>query len=146
MFTILAFIGQAHHINHFLQETRLQDTALPFRAEDADLFPVIENNRTFFEEFYENQWEFCVNQLNDRLEKFNLDHDRILPFTLLERLDKTQGSGASVHKIKVDGEYDGLGGSQVPYSVFLSLYIAVQALTRTGPTHIHDQVVLPFNA
>jgi hypothetical protein len=119
VFTILASIGQSRYINHFVQRARLQDRALPFRREDAGLFPVTGNNTTFFEEFYQRQWEFCVTSLSGRLDHVTFEDDRILPILSLERVDKSRGSSASVHKMTVDGDYDLLGGGQGPQCVFL---------------------------
>jgi hypothetical protein len=117
VFTILISIGQAHHIGHFVQQPKLYDSALPFRRQDASLFPRVEGNETFFDQFYHIQWQFCVTRLDARLENVNLDDDQILPLTLLDRLHKTQGSGAAVHKVEVHEDFDGLGGSAARHHV-----------------------------
>ncbi|KAJ9603081.1 hypothetical protein H2200_012376 [Cladophialophora chaetospira] len=116
VFTILALIGQSHHINHFVQHARLQDNNLPFHPEDEVWFPVINNNMTFFKSFCERQWEFCVTPLRKRLGDVTIEDDRILPILPLERVDKSRGWSASVYKIQVDEDYDLLGGDQGPQS------------------------------
>ncbi|OCT53406.1 hypothetical protein CLCR_09508 [Cladophialophora carrionii] len=134
VFSILASIGQSQYIDHFVHQANLQDGALPFRREAAHLFPVIANNTTFFEAFYQKQWEFCVLPLKYRLDPVVFEDDRILPISLSERLDRRHGSSASVHKIVVHGDYDALDRGQAPQSI-----PHVYALKSYYPTAADDR-------
>lgn len=108
VFTILVMIGQSKYINSFVTKDDLLDRRLPFRPEARSLFPRLPNDASFFDEFCQKQWQFCVEPLRYGLEHLILNNVRILPIIDLKKLDKQQGASAVVHRIRVHPEYDDL--------------------------------------
>lgn len=108
VFTILVIIGRSKYIGSFVGNNRLWDARLPFRPDDRKLFPKLNGGRDFFDEFYKEQWRFCVEAMRNSLDPVTLDDESILPITAMERLDKHQGVSAEVRKITIHPEYDEL--------------------------------------
>ena len=110
IFTILVLIGYSRFIPSFVRNARLRDRRLPFRADEARLFPKLEGGTTFFDKFNAQQWQFCVEPLgqNLSLEPVQFDDPMVLPITCMKKLDKGSGNSAVVHKINIHEDYDGL--------------------------------------
>lgn len=108
VFTILVKIRQPHFISSFVKNKRLHDRRLPFRADETRLFPKLEGDSTFFEEFNAQQWRFCVEKMSQGLEPVQFDDPMILPIVRMEELNNGAGVSALVHKIEVHADYDDL--------------------------------------
>lgn len=149
VFTILITIGRSEFIDFFLKKEGLLDKRLPFTPADERLFPKLMDNTTFFEEFYEKQWEFCAEPLSNNLEPVEFNGNRILPIIHLERVDKHQGSSAWVHKIEVHEDYDELEELAGSQQVWIFLSVTQTFLSDAGPetifqsTYLRYQILLP---
>lgn len=108
VFTILVLIGQSRFVHWFVRNARLHDRYLPFRADETRLFPTLEGDATFFDDFNKQQWRFCVGQLEKSLEPLQIDDPIILPITRVENLSKGSGASAVVRKVTVHQAYDSL--------------------------------------
>ncbi|KIW94037.1 uncharacterized protein Z519_05353 [Cladophialophora bantiana CBS 173.52] len=114
VFTILVTIGHSQYIDSFVRESTLRDSKLPFLSDKRDFFPKLGGGATFFDEFYKTQWQFCVEALSYSLGPVRFENDRILPITSMQKVDKNDGSSASVHKFTIHEEYDELCKSSDP--------------------------------
>lgn len=113
VFAILVFIGQPHHILHFLHYDSLCDTKLPFGPHTLH-FPKSEDDRgpnSLLRRFRDAQPPFCAKTLNER-SKPTFDYEDRLPF--LDKIYLNSGGSARVYKIRIHSDYDNLqprGGS-----------------------------------
>lgn len=110
VFTILVVIGYPHFISNFVQNARLHDRRLPFRADEARLFPKLEGGTTFFDAFNAQQWHFCVEPMTNIPVPVQFDDPIVLPIIRIEELDKGAGASAVVRKIVVHEDYDDIEG------------------------------------
>ncbi|EXJ92077.1 NEK protein kinase [Capronia epimyces CBS 606.96] len=108
VFTILLIIGHSNHISSFVGNHNLWDSRLPFRPDDRKLFPKLNGGEDFFEQFYKEQWRFCVEPMSHNLHPVTMDDMRILPIIKMEQLDKHRGVSAVVRKITIHPDYDEL--------------------------------------
>ncbi len=108
VFAILVLIGQARYVNSFVKNDNLRNLRLPFGPQVHNLFPQLPNGVSFFQRFYDEQWQFCAEPLDEILECLDYSDGQILPIKVLKKLDKHQGASAVVHKIVVHPEYDHL--------------------------------------
>lgn len=102
---LLIFIGKGKFINHFVQNG-INDQRLPLRKHEQPIFPTATLDPHFFESFYQNQWQFCVPELQLELDRRYDLKEWILPIQLSGSLG--EGGSATSYKIKVQGSYDRL--------------------------------------
>ena len=102
-FAILLRLGQGHFIRIFTNYEHLQDPKLPFRSKPQN-FPLT-TGTDLWEAFKSQQWEFCPLVLRYNMSN-DLDPDEILPLEFEDQIG--YGGTSSVHKVKVDGEYNEL--------------------------------------
>ena len=102
-FAILLVIGEGRMIKHFVQYRSLQDHRLPYRSRPDD-FP-ISKDAGFFDQFYEQQWQFCAADLEYNM-NLRLHKEEILPIIAKEEIG--DGGNAVIFKIVIDEEYNKL--------------------------------------
>ncbi|KAL8755893.1 MAG: hypothetical protein Q9199_003320 [Rusavskia elegans] len=108
VFCLLIVIGHGRFINYFV-EHGIDDQRLPLH--DQRNFPTTASDPQFFGKFYQQQWQFCVPDLDADICR-TFDHrEWIIPIRRMRTLG--DGGSAHVYKIEVHGSYNKLerGGS-----------------------------------
>ena len=103
-FAILITIGHGRMIYEFAKRPNLHDRHLPHLSEPHDFPSSTQVN--LFSQFYGKQWGFCPQPM-----VYNMSHrlppNVILPILKMDVIDEDGGS-ASMHKIQVDEDHNGL--------------------------------------
>lgn len=100
---ILLLIGRGSMIHQFARHDSLQDRCLPHRSRPID-FPS-SSDPSFFEDFSENQWQFCAKDLEYNMHRYAHKED-ILPITNKAEIGK--GGNAVIFRFNVHEEYNKL--------------------------------------
>ena len=101
IFVILIQLNRAQKVLSFIGNPSLTDRYLPFR--NKDLWP--QECQEFFEEFFIQQWEYCVKKWKTgRLTGFKLENEALLPIVTEKIL--RDGSNSCTREIEVYHEYN----------------------------------------
>lgn len=100
-FCILLFIGRASYFDSFAAYRQYRDDALPLENRPSN-FPRPPDDKTFWDEFWQAQWQFFPVVL-ERTEKV-FDAQYILPFTTKDFL--SSGESAKIYRVTIPREYD----------------------------------------
>ena len=104
VFCVLILIGQGRFISRFV-ELGINDRRLPLRLQERDGFPRSTSDPNFFDNFYKEQWQFCVEDLSVTLNR-TYQPESILPIWRKRRLG--EGGSATTYLVEVHGSYNSL--------------------------------------
>ena len=103
IFCLLISIGKGPFITQFV-EHGIDDRYLPLQTQPPD-FPSSASDSQFFSAFYQNQWQFCVPELNgDTFNRRFIAKEYILPIRRIGELG--EGGSATAFKVEVPDCYN----------------------------------------
>lgn len=118
VFTILLRLNKFNEIPKFVRDRQLFDDRLPFHKNDKSKWP--EDCQVFFDQFYAEQWQFCVEKWEEgKLTGLDFDEDALFPIVARETL--RNGTNSNTYKIELCAEYNGLDTSVSCLSVCLDV-------------------------
>lgn len=102
---ILVRIGYGAFLTRFIEQD-YSDQQLPFN-EQPKYFPT-SSNQSFFDQFAKQQWPFCPQPFEKRMEDRQMRPERVLPVISKQLLKES--APATIYRVDIHEEYDQLRG------------------------------------